>query len=542
MRSWVTTRCRQLWRRPWLTLSWVLAAFTVMYVVAAPFAAARYPPMTDLPFHAANAAVFAHYADQSYHFREQFVLQPWSVPYLSHYLLAALLMQFTNALTAIKLATAMLLLLLPAGLAVLAHGMRKSPLLGLAGLLLVWCQLTSWGFINFVAALGLFAMALGAALRTLDRAGRGWQVFLTAVLVVLFFTHPFRFPFAVLAIVAATITLYPLTHRWQPLLWPVIGPSALFALWWLTKPATLQVAWGPLTPNWARLSELPAHLYPTQHDPALQRALTLALTVVACLALCLWLLRPTAAPPPASTGTAFTRRAQLLVGLCALGFLVGYLVLPMEVSSWWYIYPREATACAFISLALLPDLPRRGWGATLCVLAFALAAVPIARVMKLNGRDFNQYTKGFSAAIAHIPKAPKLLYLIFDHSGARTQNTPFIHLPAYVQADRGGWLSFHFASMGGSPLRYRSDSAAVVPPAVPRRWEWTPQRFNMARDGAFFDWFLVRRQHDPKNLLRGGGQLELVAHQQHWWLYHRTNTPRAQSHPQRPPPKPRQRR
>ena len=39
--------------------------------------------------------------------------------------------------------------------------------------------------------------------------------------------------------------------------------------------------------------------------------------------------------------------------------------------------------------------------------------------------------------------------------GSGAINTPFIHLPAYVQAERGGWLSFQFATWGASPVVYR---------------------------------------------------------------------------------------
>src|ERR1700733_12290372 len=95
---------------------------------------------------------------------------------------------------AMKIAAGAMLLLLPAGLAVMFHGMKKSPLLGLSGLMAVWCPLTHWGFLNFLGALGLFAMVVGASLLAAERPSRGRLAGLLAALVALYFTHLFRYP------------------------------------------------------------------------------------------------------------------------------------------------------------------------------------------------------------------------------------------------------------------------------------------------------------------------------------------------------------
>jgi hypothetical protein len=125
--------------------------------------------------------------------------------------------------------------------------------------------------------------------------------------------------------------------------------------------------------------------------------------------------------------------------------------------------------------------------------------------------------------VTHVPQGPKLLYLIFEHGGSTRSNTPFIHLPAYVQAEKGGWLSFHFAVFGASPVEYRSaeEPGAMVPPGVPLRWEWTPDLFQVNTHGAFFDWFLVRSIQSPDVLFKPDHSIERVAHEGTWWLYRR---------------------
>lgn len=172
-----------------------MAVAASAYVIGYPFMVVRYPPMTDLPFHASDVSIFRHYWDPSYGFDRQFTLQPFKVPYMSLYALGALLALALPMHVAVKAAAAITLALLPAGLAVLFHGMKKSPLWGLLGLSAVWMHLTHWGFINFVGAIGLFALCVGFALLIADRPTRGRQLGLALGLIAVFFTHLFRYPF-----------------------------------------------------------------------------------------------------------------------------------------------------------------------------------------------------------------------------------------------------------------------------------------------------------------------------------------------------------
>jgi hypothetical protein len=212
-----------------------------------------------------------------------------------------------------------------------------------------------------------------------------------------------------------------------------------------------------------------------------------------------------------------------IVVSCAAVFLGLFLTLPMQMGLWWYVYPREATAAAFVALGVFPDLPKVAWLRAPLLAALMLPLVGIAGVVEKNYAAFDRVTADFDRVASAIPMAPKLLYLIFDHKGSTRQTTPFMHLPAYVQADKGGWLSFHFAVWGTSPVRYRSPSepGAVVPPPVPLRWEWTPQVFDVKKHGPFFDWFLVRAERAPDALFKRDPSIVAVTHAGTFWLYHR---------------------
>lgn len=498
-----------------------LAASLAAVAVFWPLFSATYPPITDLPFHAAQTSALRHWFDDAYGFRAQFTLRPLAVPYLSSYVLGALFLLVMPATTAVKLATGCMLLLLPAGLGTLAWGMRKSPLLGLYGVPIAWGHLTHWGFINFVGALGLFALCLGLALRALDKPSRRTEVGLAIALVGVLFTHVFRYPFAVLGVLGAAAVTWPVHRRIRPVIWPLVPSLILFAVFWISRPPTMAGSTGPLDVHAERWAELVPAVVDGFTDPAERRAFAHHAWIVAGAfvpTLVLWVLR-------LRSDTAEARRFALLATLAplasALVFLFLFLALPLEIGSWWYVYPREATAALFVAAGVLPDAPRGLLGRASLVLALGISTLGVSAVVARNYAAFEDTTRDFDRIIAEIPRAPRLLYLIFDHDGSTRTTTPYIHLPAWVQADRGGWLSFHFSLLGASPLLYRQDAAGVVPPPVPTRWEWTPQKFDVRRNGAFFDWFLVRRDKDPKRLFAADPTIVFTSHHGDWWLYRR---------------------
>ncbi|MCZ6806184.1 MAG: hypothetical protein O7F08_04470 [Deltaproteobacteria bacterium] len=508
--------------QPLLWLAWVCAAATIVYVVGAPFWAADYPMMTDFPFHTASASVFRHYSDPGWHFQEQFVFQPLAVPYISLYGLAALFMLVLSPIAATKLAAALLLALMPIGLMVLCWGMRKSPFLGLWGLVPVWGVLSHWGFVNFLAAIGLFALSIGLALRLVDRPTPKLQGWLIACLLFLFFTHVFRLPFALGSLLIVGLMMRGRVNSLKGLAIPFSIAAALFIFWWFARAGeiSLDIRW-VWPPDWSRFSEAGTYLsdvFVSDDDAKAFRRTGLFFLLTAVVLFAIAIVRLRSWP-----NDSWILAAHGVVVAVILISLALYVTLPMEIGPWWYVYPRELTVAVFLLPALLPNLPRKTWAHLGFVVWTAIAIAPISEATAEAHREFGTTTMHFREIVRELPRGPKLLYLVYDHHGSRAKNSPYIHLPAYVQAERGGWLSFHFADLGHSPLRYRSrqDPNAIVPPKMPVRWEWSPQLFQLDEHGSFFDWFLVRRMSSPDSLFAADPSIRRVAHFEDWWLYHR---------------------
>jgi hypothetical protein len=417
--------------------------------------------------------------------------------------------------------------LLPLGLAVYCKGLHKSPLMGVAGAALTWGTLTQWGFINMLGGVGLMMMGLGLALMQLERPSRGRALGLCAVSLLLFATHSFRFPFYCVALALAALFMWPANRRLFSILLPVLPSLALFGAWWLVRPTSMEATFehGVHKERVVEISSQLMQSFGGPEEPIILSTMTKIILGVALYSFfwntASWLLVPRAIPP--SGRDVWRRVGGFLLAATVTGmFVFLFFWLPMSIGFWWYVYPREITVAALCALATLPSLPRSVWLRAPAVGALAYAILLPTSFITRKYAEWEAATSDFVQIVQQIPKAPKLGYLVEDRSGYDSMEQPFLHLPAWVQAEKGGWLSFHFATWNASPLRFRVAPPKDVPPETPLRFEWHPEWFDLRTRGAYFNWFLVRSRFPPDRQMGIDPTLERVAHQGTWWLYRRT--------------------
>lgn len=506
-------------------LTLAVAALAALTVLVYPFTVARYPAITDLPFHAAQVSIFRHYADPAFHFAEQFELHPFDVPYLTMYALGALAAFAVPIHVAAKVMAVGMLALLPVGLGLLFHGMKKSPLWGLLGLCFAYTDLTHWGFLSFAGALGLYAASIGLTLRLLDAPSSRRQLALGAALLLLFFTHVYRFPYALLAIGVTALVMYPATRQVRPLFAPLGAALGLFAVWFSLRPPTLSGG-VPIAFDTSRAARLGDFVFGNYvgASGAEEKKLAGALLATVAAALVLALVYRDRERAADARERRFRQGVTLLPLLLAGGHLLAYFTLPARVGEWWYVFPRELPAAWFILLGALPDLPKRRSVQLGIVALIGLGSGRMALFVAERWRAFDRETADFREIAANLPPAPKLAYLVIDHGlpgkAGEKRHSALVHLPAWIQAERGGWLSFHFAGWRIFPIWYRT-GAADTPPQVPRDWEWNPSWFRVNEQGRFFDWFLVRLADDPAPIFASDPGVQLVERRGSWWLYRR---------------------
>jgi hypothetical protein len=509
----------------------VVAVLVAVYVVLYPFTRARYPPLTDLPFHAAQASILRHYFDPAFHFREQFTVHPLEVPYVSMYMLGAAAAFVFPITTSAKLMAIVMLGLVPAGLAVLLAGMKKSPLWAISGLGLTWCTVAQWGFLNYLGATGLLAMSIGFAFMVVDAPTPWRRVALGASVVAIFFTHVYRFPFAVAGVLLAGVCVFPSTKRFSVLLAPLAPGVVLFLAWLVIRPPALAPGLGQLAFHGERFGRILEHSFgsyapmmdgvPESVEGASERRIAGFMAALTALAVVLAaVFRRVAARAQSPAERAWSRGTTTFALLYAAGLFLLYLTLPLDVGQWFYVYPREIIAVALFLLAAVPDLPRPLSARAGFVALLSVAVIPMAAFVAQRFSDFEAATADFRELVQTIRPAPRLLYLVYWLGGSQKRASPFLHLPAWIQAEKGGALGFHFAEWGFYPVRYREGSPDVPPPFEPG-FEWSPERFDVARHGPWFDTFLVRHQSDPTELFDRDPTIHRVAHHGTWWLYER---------------------
>jgi hypothetical protein len=197
-----------------------------------------------------------------------------------------------------------------------------------------------------------------------------------------------------------------------------------------------------------------------------------------------------------------------------------YFWMPMETGAG-HVYACEITAATLCALALLPGLPRSPWLSAPAVGALLFAVTMPARFVAGRYTAFDQESLDFQRIVRGLPLAPKLGYMVFDASGAAALVPPYIRMPAWVQAEKGGWLSFHIAAQDASPIRFKKTSPRDVAPDTPPSFESNPQMFDVATRGKYFGWFLARARSAPDAAFAVDPSIRRVDQQGTWWLYKR---------------------
>jgi hypothetical protein len=210
---------------------------------------------------------------------------------------------------------------------------------------------------------------------------------------------------------------------------------------------------------------------------------------------------------------------RILTLFAGLNFAL-YWVLPTHTETAYFVHFRHA----LLAVALLPmlasdrelrDSPIAS-GALLAALTALTFAVHWSHLVR-----FDREARPFERVVEKLPDAPKLYFLSWDRDGSVVQTNPYHHFHAYVQARRGGIISFSFPEMFWNiPLRMRDDAGV---PERKKHSEWRPWLYDYDTVGYFYDYVLVRTSREEH---RGVEELEKFPYELFfadppWELYRR---------------------
>lgn len=125
-----------------------------------------------------------------------------------------------------------------------------------------------------------------------------------------------------------------------------------------------------------------------------------------------------------------------------------------------------------------------------------LTAIPLRRM-----HAFDREASDFRAVLSAIPEEQRVLALIYDRRSPAAENpAAYVHFVSWYAAEKRGLVDFNFAWFPPQIVRYRKEAAPEFIPS----YEWRPDRFRGLRDCDRYDYIVARGEIPPgRRLLRG---------------------------------------
>lgn len=452
-----------------------------------PLFSSYYIPIQDLPQHVAAVRVLFDYSSPELGFEQYFERSLASTQYLSVYLASGFLGTVFGAALGVKLVIAAALVGLPYALRAVLRELEKPESYALLSVPLAYNAHLILGFINFLAALPLLFWGVFLALRL----RRAWTVpgaiGLGAVALACFYTH--LVPYAVLILSSAAVLLRREPKASLRSLATLVPSLLALLVWFFTNPVGRKISAlaeetdgsGPsFLSSTEALRELPEWFTDVFHTRADEQALIAWILVM----LALFTVGSAASHPSPPPLESVRRRIAWIVPLA----FSGYWLMPASYDFIWPIHARFVWIAVLFAILAAPRVSPTGrvWIALFALTLSAWSSSIAWRAFRDAG-DLEY--RGLSSVIARVPQGSRVAGLIYDRSSSIVRFAPYLHAVAWIQAERGGAVQFSFAEFPHSPFRFRPDNR---PPPVAPRWEWTPQRVDVQRDLAWFDYILTR--------------------------------------------------
>jgi hypothetical protein len=455
---------------------WLAPAAIVL--LASPCLFLSYLPMTDLPQHAAVASMLEHLGDPAWGFDPWYERAVGRTLYWLGYGVSVGLSQVVGAEFALRVVAFLSAIAAPLGAYAVLRATGRPGRLALLTLPLVYHRSFFWGFVNFNLSIGLALLAI-AMLESDATASRRKNGALFALSCLIATTHVYGIAIVAgyLAIRFVAVDGWPLLRRLAP-----VSPLAVGAAIWLLMGVDSDLE-GPLwfAPLADRIWELPDAIIGAYWN-AWDEVLLISTLVVSGV------FAARSAPVTPARWRAAGRWDRICTAYVAINLLL-YFAMPGHTPAAHFIHFRHALLAAVLLPLLAHPLQGERSRMLEAWLLGGLAALSFAVHVPQLVR-FDREARGFDRVVAQLPDAPRVYFLGWKIEGRVVKTHAYHHFHAYIQARRGGLISFGFPEMFWNiPVRQRRDAGI---PVLPAGAEWNPWSYDEEDFGYFYDYVLMR--------------------------------------------------
>jgi hypothetical protein len=481
----------------------------------------HYPPMVDLPQHAAQVALLLNLDKPGFPFSELFHLNLFT-PYLLGYGLIAAFTPVLGIVAACKLII---------WLALAAFAISTRLLLREAGADPYWSWLVfpvlygftyQWGLLIFLIAAPIGLAFLTLVWRMKAQPDLRASLLVTLLLFALFFSHALVLGFFSLIALAYWLFSVRSVRDFIKCAWPLAAVAPLVLVWFVQAsnhplsnfPIGWDLSWlttgdyyysnfatwaNPDNPGWGRINGFIPRLLGAR--PGL---------FITMLGIFMFAL-------PFISGGRISKSRVRLIPVLAITLVL--LLVPTLLFGNMYTFQRFTFLAMPFLLVMIdkPAMDSRQYS-YLRMLAPAIAFGWIG-YMSVNALQFNNDMQGFDAIIAKTETGKRSLSLVFKRDDSYSIAPTFLHFPAWYSALKSGVTDPSFAVTYVQPVSYKPE---YIPKAKFEGFEWNPKWFDWQKfDGDLYDYFIVRAPEDTGGYLfrTAPCKIELAAHEGLWWLY-----------------------
>lgn len=471
------------------------------WLCLAPLLVSHYPPLVDIPQHAAQIAGIAGRLDGGWPYSAWFEIRPFTPYWLGYGLVLALTPVF-GVLLATKMVLGAAVVAFPwaAGRFCRAWDVPPSWFGWLLPLSLGFAF--QWGYLNFVVAMPLAFLFLASVRSLLDGPRHRAWIAIALWGHLLFFAHILIAGFACAIACLQQATPGRGFRQW---LWRVAPFASLLPITLIWLGVTLTGGSQVHEPvQWDigahRIPLIIARLVAAPETPA---GIALGLAALAF---------------PWVTGATWRRDAARWSPLVL--FVAFVLLFPA------YVMGNGSTASRFVVFGLplyfacfesatAARHTRIRWGPVTATIAVALIGWNTLRASIVDVE-----ARGYRAVTSELPRGRRVLSLMFDNESFGSTAPVFLHFTGWYQVESNGFVEPSFSRFYGVPLGLADDRHS----AIGMWFAWHPERLDWEpAHGSRYDYLIVRSRTDPRPWLDAASGCAVIPlrHSGEWWLFGR---------------------